>query len=471
MQKIGDIPNTRADSNGEFTDGNVAGGVPPTILPAEWFNTIQRELMSVLSAAEIDADSAQFNQVLLSIQKLIGEEIPDIKDASLTQKGIVQLSSATNSTSEALAATPKAVKTVNDAALQKSANLSDLTNKSAARSALELGTAATRDAGTGAGQLMPVGSFGVGGPGQYITPGTDIPPYILNNSGLIFSCAAASGYLGAPDFGGDWFDIIITNPGTGYRTAEARSQSGKVAVMSIDNGVFSGWKNIHISGSPGKSISAGTNVPAHVLNTPGLIFSCGNAAAYNNAPSFFGSEWFDLFQMYHSTNQQTLLALSQNGKAAIGSTTNGTFQGWKEVFTSDTAITTPIGQPFYYALATPPANCLKMNGSSFNTTQYPKLAAFYPTGVLPDHRGEFVRGWDDGRGVNPSQRLLAWAADSYRSHTHRSTVSGGGSGGSYWTYPNAQGGASITDSAVNEVSGGTETRPRSIAYNVLVRAA
>lgn len=75
MQKIGDIPNTRADSNGEFTDGNVAGGVPPTILPAAWFNTIQRELMSVLSAAEIDADSAQFNQVAAAISKLISNEI------------------------------------------------------------------------------------------------------------------------------------------------------------------------------------------------------------------------------------------------------------------------------------------------------------------------------------------------------------------------------------------------------------
>ena len=75
MQKIGDIPNTRADNNGEFTDGNVAGGVPPTILPAEWFNTLQRELMSVLSAAEIDADSAQFNQVAAAISKLISNEI------------------------------------------------------------------------------------------------------------------------------------------------------------------------------------------------------------------------------------------------------------------------------------------------------------------------------------------------------------------------------------------------------------
>ncbi|WP_261371742.1 hypothetical protein [Yersinia aleksiciae] len=77
MQKIGDIPNTRADINGEFTDGNVAGGVPPTILPAEWFNTLQRELMSVLSAADIDADSAKFNQVAAAISKLISNGIDD----------------------------------------------------------------------------------------------------------------------------------------------------------------------------------------------------------------------------------------------------------------------------------------------------------------------------------------------------------------------------------------------------------
>ncbi|EEQ11132.1 bacteriophage tail fiber protein [Yersinia mollaretii ATCC 43969] len=75
MQKIGDIPNTRADINGEFTDGNVAGGVPPTILPAEWFNTLQRELMSVLSAADIEADSDQFNQVAAAISKLISNGI------------------------------------------------------------------------------------------------------------------------------------------------------------------------------------------------------------------------------------------------------------------------------------------------------------------------------------------------------------------------------------------------------------
>ncbi|CNK35878.1 tail fiber protein [Yersinia enterocolitica] len=126
MQKIGDIPNTRADSNGEFTDGNVAGGVPPTILPAEWFNTIQRELMSILNAAEIESDPHVFNQVLLSIQKLVSEGIPDLKDASLTQKGIVQLSNATNSNSQILAATPKAVSDLGNLLLKIGNNLSEI---------------------------------------------------------------------------------------------------------------------------------------------------------------------------------------------------------------------------------------------------------------------------------------------------------------------------------------------------------
>ncbi|MFQ6279832.1 phage tail protein [Yersinia enterocolitica] len=126
MQKIGDIPNTRADSNGEFTDGNVAGGIPPTILPAAWFNTIQRELMSILNAAEIESDSDAFDQVLLAIQKLVSEEIPEVKDGSLTQKGVVQLSSSTTSVSEIFAATPKAVKDMGDKALKTTNNLSEI---------------------------------------------------------------------------------------------------------------------------------------------------------------------------------------------------------------------------------------------------------------------------------------------------------------------------------------------------------
>ncbi|WP_241169658.1 phage tail protein [Serratia marcescens] len=86
-------------------------------------------------------------------------------DASTTAKGLVQLSSATTSTDETKASTPKALKAVNDASMKKAANLSDLTDKAAARGNLALGTAATKNVGTEGGNVMAVGAFGLGGEG------------------------------------------------------------------------------------------------------------------------------------------------------------------------------------------------------------------------------------------------------------------------------------------------------------------
>ncbi|HGW6120721.1 TPA: phage tail protein, partial [Serratia marcescens] len=83
-------------------------------------------------------------------------------DASTTAKGMVQLSSATTSTDETKASTPKALKAVSDASMKKDANLSDLTNKAAARGNLALGDAATKNVGVEGGQLMAVGAFGLG---------------------------------------------------------------------------------------------------------------------------------------------------------------------------------------------------------------------------------------------------------------------------------------------------------------------
>ncbi|AHY05782.1 phage tail protein [Serratia plymuthica] len=83
-------------------------------------------------------------------------------DATLLAKGFIQLSNDSNSNSESLAATPKAVKTVNDASLKITANLKDVADKGAARSNLGLGSAATRNVGTEAANLMEVGAFGLG---------------------------------------------------------------------------------------------------------------------------------------------------------------------------------------------------------------------------------------------------------------------------------------------------------------------
>lgn len=77
-----------------------------------------------------------------------------------------------------------------------------------------------------------------------------------------------------------------------------------------------------------------------------------------------------------------------------------------------------VGIPIPYPLSTVPTDCLAMNGQRFDTRRYPKLAQKYPSGLLPDLRGEFIRGWDNGRGVDEGRQVLSWQRDSLKSHTH-----------------------------------------------------
>ncbi|HBD1511087.1 TPA: tail fiber protein [Escherichia coli] len=65
----------------------------------------------------------------------------------------------------------------------------------------------------------------------------------------------------------------------------------------------------------------------------------------------------------------------------------------------------PVGVPVPWPLETPPTGWLKCNGAPFDPEEYPKLAKAYPTNKLPDLRGEFIRGWDDGRGVDADRTV------------------------------------------------------------------
>ena len=67
----------------------------------------------------------------------------------------------------------------------------------------------------------------------------------------------------------------------------------------------------------------------------------------------------------------------------------------------------PVGVPLPYPTATAPDGWLKCNGASFSATTYPLLAKVYPSLKLPDLRGEFIRGWDDGRGVDNGRGILS----------------------------------------------------------------
>ncbi|NRN26863.1 tail fiber protein [Photorhabdus heterorhabditis] len=102
-----------------------------------------------------------------------------------------------------------------------------------------------------------------------------------------------------------------------------------------------------------------------------------------------------------------------NGKALIGDINlNASDVGAYTRAEVDKLIKTtseiPVGSPIPWPLPHPPFGYFTCNGSAFSRSQYPKLAEAYPSGRLPDLRGEFIRGWDDTRGVDNGRKLLSW---------------------------------------------------------------
>ncbi|KTR96956.1 phage tail protein, partial [Pantoea dispersa] len=141
-----------------------------------------------------------------------------------------------------------------------------------------------------------------------------------------------------------------------------------------------------------------------------------------------------------------------------------------------------IGSPFPWPHAKMPNELfpsmagmvfLKSNGASFSGTLYPELAQVYPGLVLTDLRGEFIRGWDDGRGVDGGRALLSAQGHALQQHTHtvpvplRTTDTDRGSLESTYSIDNTQ---TVTSSGASG-STATETRPRNVAFNYIVRAA
>lgn len=147
-----------------------------------------------------------------------------------------------------------------------------------------------------------------------------------------------------------------------------------------------------------------------------------------------------------------------------------------------------IGIPFFWPSSAMPNTVmtewadmvfLKFNGATFSASNYPKLALVFPELTLPESRGEFLRIWDDGRGVDAGRGLLSAQGHEYQSHLHRLLMSAGSAGSGRvigidsdlngtLTYSIEQPGGGRIQAIEN--SGGTETRPRNIAFNFLVRA-
>jgi hypothetical protein len=125
----------------------------------------------------------------------------------------------------------------------------------------------------------------------------------------------------------------------------------------------------------------------------------------------------------------------------------------------------PAGAVMAFYRNTPPTGWLECNGQS--ATSYPNLVALGITNV-PDLRGEFVRGWDNGRGIDPGRSLASTQLDEFKAHTHLSNAVGLVSPTINWS---GTGGAAYRNSNDTQTgsAGSTETRPRNVALMYCIK--
>ncbi|HGC3457591.1 TPA: phage tail protein [Escherichia coli] len=244
------------------------------------------------------------------------------QNATTTQKGIVQLSSATNSTSETLAATPKAVKA-----------LMDETNKKA-----------------------PLNSPALTG-----TPTTPTAPQGTNST-QIASTAFVMAAIAA---------LVDSSP-------DALNTLNELAAALGNDPNFATTMTNTLAGKQPKDAT--------------LTALAELATSADKLPYFTGAD------------RAALTALTSVGRAILGKTST---QGVLDYLGLGEGSALPVGVPVPWPTATPPAGWLKCDGRAFTKEQYPVLARAYPTLRLPDLRGEFIRGWDDGRKVDTGRKLLS----------------------------------------------------------------
>ncbi|HDB9642300.1 TPA: phage tail protein [Escherichia coli] len=364
--------------------------------------------------------------VVLATRKYVDDKISEHEqsrrhpDASLTAKGFTQLSSATNSTSETLAATPKAVKAAYD---------------------LANGKYTAQDATTARKGLVQLSS--------------------ATNSTSETLAATPKAVKAVYDLA------------NGKYTAQnaTTTQKGLVQLSSATNSTSE-----TLAATP-KAVKAAYDLangrqPANAI----LTALAGLATAADKLPYFTG------------VDRAALTALTSVGRAILSKPST---QGVLDYLGLGEGSALPVGVPVPWPSATPPTGWLKCNGAAFDKVKYPHLATAYPSGKLPDLRGEFIRGWDDGRGIDAGRALLSIQTGMLEKHRHIVVANDGYDSKEEWelatifrrAYTQGRGldavdaGGTLIPSPTLHTrgsignTGGSETRPRNIAFNYIVRAA
>ncbi|ENA6175768.1 tail fiber protein, partial [Escherichia coli] len=290
------------------------------------------------------------------------------QDATTTQKGIVQLSSATNSASETLAATPKAVKAANDNANGRVPSARKVNGKALSADI----TLTPKDIGT------------------------------LNSTTMSFSGGAG------------WFKLAtVTMPqassvvsitligGAGFNVGSPQQAGISELVLRAGNGNPKG-----ITGALWQRTSTGFTNFAWV-NTSGDTYDI--YVAIGNYATGVNIQWD--YTSNASVTIHTSPAYSANKPEGL---TDGTVYS---LYTPSEQFYPP-GAPIPWPSDTVPSGYALMQGQTFDKSAYPKLAAAYPSGVIPDMRGWTIKGKPaSGRAV------LSQEQDGIKSHTHSARAS------------------------------------------------
>ncbi|SQT50844.1 major tail fiber protein [Escherichia coli] len=397
------------------------------------------------------------------------------QDASTTQKGLVQLSSATNSDSETMAATPKAVKSIKDLADTKAPIESpSLTGTPTAPTAAQ-GTNSTQIANT-AFVKAAITALINGAPGTLDTL-KEIAAAINNDpnySTTINNALALKAPLASPALTG-----VPTAP-----TAAQGTNNTQIATTAYVRAAISA-----LVGSSPEALDTLNELAAALGNDPNFATTMTNALAGKQpldatltalAGLATGANKLPYFTGTDTVSQTDLTSVGRDILAKTSVLAVIQYLGLGE------GSALPVGVPVPWPSATPPTGWLKCNGAAFSAEEYPELAKVYPTNKLPDLRGEFIRGWDDGRGVDAGRQLLSSQGDAIRN------IEGFADGGIGMSFdairgafydagtrsarmPNNSTTIDKTDDlgfdASRVVPTANENRPRNIAFNYIVRAA
>ncbi|MEL4175087.1 tail fiber protein [Escherichia coli] len=376
-------------------------------------------------------------------------QITGVPTASLTAKGITQLSSATNSTSEVLAATPKAVKAAYDLANGKyTAQDATTTQKGIVQLSSDTNSTSETLAATPKAVKAAYDLAAGKAPSNHIHPWnqiTGVPTASLTAKGITQLSSAtnstsevlaatpkavkaaydlANGKYTAQDATTTQKGIVQLSSDTNS-TSETLAATPKAVKAAYDLAAGKAPSNhIHpwnqITGVPTASLTAkgitqlssATNSTSEVLAaTPKAVKAAydlanGKQPADATLTALAGlATAADRLPYFTGADRAALTTLTAIGRAIIA---KGSIKDVLNYLGLGEGSALPVGVPVPWPTATPPAGWLKCDGRAFTKEQYPVLARVYPTLRLPDLRGEFIRGWDDGRKVDTGRALLSF---------------------------------------------------------------